>query len=55
MASGDGSDGEGEGTDVLLHVYDLSQGFATLLGPMLLGKEIEGIWHTAIVVRGREY
>ncbi|MEW5310560.1 MAG: hypothetical protein WDW38_002347 [Sanguina aurantia] len=40
---------------VQLYVYDLSQGMARQLSPMLLGQQIDGIWHTAVVVRGLEY
>ncbi|CAG9857779.1 unnamed protein product [Phyllotreta striolata] len=40
---------------VELYIYDLSRGIASALSPMLLGKKIDGIWHTSIVVYGREY
>jgi len=30
-------------------------GLAKSFSPMLLGKTIDGIWHTGIVVYGREY
>lgn len=40
---------------VSLRVYDLSQGMARTMSPALLGKQIDGIWHTGIVVFGREY
>ncbi|KAI3782897.1 hypothetical protein L2E82_12955 [Cichorium intybus] len=40
---------------VSLHVYDLSQGLAKQVSNSLLGKAIEGIWHTGIVVYGIEY
>lgn len=46
-----GSDGE----QVQLYVYDLSNGLARQLSPMLLNKQIDGIWHTAVVVGGLEY
>jgi len=39
---------------VKLYIYDLSQGMATQLAPML-GFPIEGIWHTALVVHGFEW
>ena len=39
---------------VQLHIYDLSRGMARSLSPALLGTTIDGIWHTAIVVYGRE-
>ncbi|KAK8342274.1 hypothetical protein V6Z12_A08G220800 [Gossypium hirsutum] len=44
-----------EGHKVTLNVYDLSQGLARQLSMTLLGKVIEGIWHTGIVVYGNEY
>eukprot|EP00210_Caulerpa_lentillifera_P006770 g6469.t1 len=40
---------------VYLYVYDLSGGLAASLSPSLLGKQIDGIWHTSIVVHGKEY
>ncbi|GAA0163545.1 cysteine protease [Lithospermum erythrorhizon] len=40
---------------VTLNVYDLSQGLARQLSSTFLGKVIEGIWHTGIVVYGNEY
>lgn len=40
---------------VNLHLYDLTQGMASALSPMLLGKHIAGIWHSGLVVHGREY
>jgi len=40
---------------VTLHLYDLSRGLATMLGPMLFSQELEGVWHTGIVVFGKEY
>ncbi|KAL3647642.1 hypothetical protein CASFOL_008610 [Castilleja foliolosa] len=44
-----------EGHKVSLNVYDLSQGLARQLSTTFLGKVIEGIWHTGVVVYGREY
>ncbi|KZV46591.1 desumoylating isopeptidase 1, partial [Dorcoceras hygrometricum] len=44
-----------ESYKVSLHVYDLSQGLARQLSTTFLGKVIEGIWHTGIVVYGNEY
>jgi hypothetical protein len=40
---------------VTLHIVDLSQGMATLLSPSLLGKQINGVWHTSLCVHDREY
>ncbi|XP_051120860.1 uncharacterized protein LOC127244394 isoform X2 [Andrographis paniculata] len=44
-----------QGYKVLLHVYDLSQGLARQMSTTFLGKAIEAIWHTGIVVYGNEY
>ncbi|KAI5059296.1 hypothetical protein GOP47_0025615 [Adiantum capillus-veneris] len=44
-----------EGYQVSLNVYDLSQGLARQMSSTFLGKVIEGIWHTGIVVYGNEY
>ncbi|KAI4374397.1 hypothetical protein MLD38_012400 [Melastoma candidum] len=44
-----------EGHRVTLNVYDLSQGLAATLSTSFLGKAIEGIWHTGVVVFGNEY
>ena len=41
--------------EVRLHVYDLSGGMAMALSASMIGKHIEGIWHTGIVVYGKEY
>ncbi|MQL71674.1 hypothetical protein Taro_003995, partial [Colocasia esculenta] len=46
---------EEDGHKVSLHVYDLSQGLARQLSSSFLGKVIDGIWHTGIVVYGNEY
>lgn len=40
---------------MLLYIYDLTQGMAAMMSQMLLGRHIDGIWHTAVVVFGREY
>lgn len=40
---------------VKLYIYDLSRGMARQLSPVMLGKQLDGIWHTAIVVHGKEY
>jgi len=40
---------------VTLHMYDLSDGLARTVSPWLLGQQMGGIWHTGIVVQGREY
>ena len=43
------------GHAVQLCVYDLSMGMARQFSPGLLGKQIDGIWHTGVVVYGTEY
>ncbi|XP_002741232.1 uncharacterized protein LOC100372444 [Saccoglossus kowalevskii] len=40
---------------VKLFIYDISKGMARAMSQGFLGKHIEGIWHTAIVIFGREY
>ena len=37
---------------VTLFVYDLSNGMARTFGPMIVGRVVEGIWHTSIVAFG---
>ncbi|XP_058811176.1 uncharacterized protein LOC131676066, partial [Topomyia yanbarensis] len=44
-----------ESNEVVLYIYDLTRGMAATMSQMLLGRHIEGIWHTAVVVYGREY
>ncbi|KAK7690108.1 hypothetical protein QCA50_006756 [Cerrena zonata] len=39
---------------VQLYVYDLSNGLARQLSLSLTGKQIDGIWHTSVVVFGKE-
>ncbi|XP_072378155.1 uncharacterized protein [Diabrotica undecimpunctata] len=40
---------------VELYIYDLSQGMAAIISPTIIGKKIDGIWHTSIVIYNREY
>ncbi|GJD08978.1 hypothetical protein Gasu2_32530 [Galdieria sulphuraria] len=40
---------------VSLHVYDLSQGLARQWSTWILGTQLEGIWHTGIVVYSKEF
>lgn len=40
---------------ISLYVYDLTHGMAKSMAPQLLGIPIEGIWHTSVVVHGKEY
>lgn len=39
---------------VKLYIYDLSQGMARSLGPALGLHDLEGVWHTAIIVHNTE-
>ncbi|KAF9071216.1 PPPDE putative peptidase domain-containing protein [Rhodocollybia butyracea] len=39
---------------VQLYVYDLSNGIAQRMSLQLTGRQIDGIWHTSIVVFGKE-
>lgn len=41
--------------EVKLHVYDLSQGMAKAMSKQLVGKQIDGIWHTGIVIYNKEF
>jgi len=41
--------------EVLLHMYDLSNNGAKSISPWLLGKQIDGVWHTGVVAFGKEY
>jgi len=43
------------GYTVKLNVYDLSNGMAAQFSPMFLGKRIDGIWHTGVVLYGYEF
>ena len=40
---------------VTLHIYDLSGGMAKNMSMGLVGKQIDGIWHTGIVIYGKEF
>lgn len=37
---------------VVLNLYDLSGGLAKNMSRAIIGKQIDGIWHTGIVVYG---
>lgn len=41
--------------DVQLWRYDISRGLARSMSMMLLGEQLEGIWHTSVVVYGKEF
>jgi len=38
-----------------VYIYDLTQGMARTMGPAIIGRPLEGVWHTAVVVYGKEY
>lgn len=40
---------------VSINLYDLSQGMAKQMSKAFIGKQIDGIWHTGIVVYGQEF
>ena len=42
-------------SEVKLAVYDLSRGMARAFSQALLGTHVDGIWHTGVVVFGKEY
>ncbi|KAF9586712.1 hypothetical protein BGW38_007545 [Lunasporangiospora selenospora] len=42
-------------TKVMLYVYDLSQGMARSMSLGLMGQQIDAIYHTSVVVFGREF
>ncbi|KAG5305556.1 DESI1 isopeptidase, partial [Acromyrmex insinuator] len=42
-------------TAVELYIYDLTKGMAAMMSQILIGRQLDGIWHTAIVAYGREY
>lgn len=44
-----------DSVSVQLYIYDMTRGMAALMSQMLLGRHIEGVWHTAVVVHGREF
>ncbi|EUD69037.1 hypothetical protein C922_00729 [Plasmodium inui San Antonio 1] len=41
--------------NVKLKIYDLSKGMVKLWSPFLIGKQINGVWHTAVWVYDMEY
>ncbi|KAF3853237.1 hypothetical protein F7725_013925 [Dissostichus mawsoni] len=44
-----------ESYPVKLYIYDMSRGMARQLSPLMLGRQLDGIWHTAIVIHGKEF
>lgn len=43
------------GFKVVVYQYDLTQGMARTMSRGLIGKQIDGVWHTAVCVFGKEY
>ena len=43
-----------EGAEVVLHLYDLSHGLASQLSAQLLGRHIDAVYHSGVVVFGSE-
>ncbi|XP_059051606.1 uncharacterized protein LOC131846348 [Achroia grisella] len=43
------------GLPVDLYIYDLTNGLASMFSPAILGRQIEGVWHTSVVVYEREF
>jgi PPPDE putative peptidase domain len=41
-------------SSVKLYVYDLSNGLARQLSLQMTGKQIDGVWHTSVVIFGKE-
>eukprot|EP00758_Cryptobia_borreli_P007724 Tbor_TRINITY_DN5325_c3_g12::TRINITY_DN5325_c3_g12_i1::g.5038::m.5038 len=42
-------------TEVKLYRYDISGGMAAQFSQALIGRHLQGIWHTSIVISGSEY
>ncbi|CAL8129037.1 unnamed protein product [Orchesella dallaii] len=40
---------------VQLYIYDLSKGMVRAISQSLLGVQLDGLWHTGVVIFGREY
>ncbi|CAK7896119.1 hypothetical protein CAAN1_12S01596 [[Candida] anglica] len=49
------SDEEEQGFPVKVYVYDISRGMAAMYAPMILGINLEAIYHTSVVIYGKEY
>jgi desumoylating isopeptidase 1 len=42
-------------SSVTLYVYDITSGMAKGMSMMLIGQQIDAIYHTSLVVFGKEY
>ena len=40
---------------VTLYVYDITMGMAKNLSMMMIGQQVDAVYHTSIVVFGKEY
>ena len=40
---------------VELYIYDVTNGMARVLSPALVGRTVEAVYHTSIVIFGKEY
>eukprot|EP00051_Salpingoeca_urceolata_P005842 m.77973 g.77973 ORF g.77973 m.77973 type:complete len:160 (+) comp14567_c0_seq2:1318-1797(+) len=40
---------------VKVFMYDLSHGMMAQMSPHMLGRQLSGVWHTAVVVYGKEF
>ena len=40
---------------VYLYVYDLSEGYMKILSPSVLGCNVNGLWHSSVVIRYKPY
>ena len=43
------------GNKVIVYQYDLTQGMAKAMSRGLIGKQVDGVWHTGVCVFGKEY
>ena len=42
-------------TSVSLYVYDITSGMAKAMSMMMIGQQVDAIYHTSLVVFGKEY
>lgn len=49
------SSGTGSRSAVYLRVYDISGGAAKIWSPIVLGRKVDGVWHSGVEVFGYEY
>lgn len=46
--------GSNDSWNVELYIYDLTHGTARMMSKVLLGRQLDGVWHTSVVIYGRE-